>query len=200
MYILSPSPSPKDDDESNVWVEHTSSSGRVYYYNKKNGVSQWERPTCMAKRLAIGDVCLSLCVLEPISLAPPFPLPHSSLPPLSFPFPFCLLHRLFFLFSPPPFLHLTSERRLKALPQNTCHILHQSPLPPPNTPPTLTVAPPTLTVAPPTLTVAPPTLTLHLRTHTHTAARTLVTGVTHLIITRHTHYITPVTRHIITTE
>ena len=48
--------SPKDDDESNVWVEHTSSSGRVYYYNKKNGVSQWERPTCLAKRLDMADV------------------------------------------------------------------------------------------------------------------------------------------------
>ena len=33
-----------------MWVEHTSSSGRIYYYNKKNGVSQWERPANMSKK------------------------------------------------------------------------------------------------------------------------------------------------------
>lgn len=39
-----------EEDEGEVWVEHTSSSGRIYYYNKKTGVSQWERPSSLAKR------------------------------------------------------------------------------------------------------------------------------------------------------
>ena len=41
----------EEEEEGSVWVEHTSSSGRIYYYNKKNGVSQWERPPSMTKRL-----------------------------------------------------------------------------------------------------------------------------------------------------
>ena len=34
-----------DNMEDDVWTEHTSSSGRVYYYNKRLDKSQWERPT-----------------------------------------------------------------------------------------------------------------------------------------------------------
>ncbi|CAI8043335.1 hypothetical protein GBAR_LOCUS24050 [Geodia barretti] len=46
----------EEDEEGSVWVEHTSSSGRIYYYNKKNGVSQWERPPSMAKRTKTDDI------------------------------------------------------------------------------------------------------------------------------------------------
>lgn len=31
--------------EEEVWTEHRSSSGRIYFYNKKLDKSQWERPT-----------------------------------------------------------------------------------------------------------------------------------------------------------
>lgn len=33
-----------DNMEDDIWTEHTSSSGRVYYYNKRLDKSQWERP------------------------------------------------------------------------------------------------------------------------------------------------------------
>ena len=33
-----------DSVDEDVWTEHTSSSGRVYYYNKRLDKSQWERP------------------------------------------------------------------------------------------------------------------------------------------------------------
>lgn len=35
-----------DSIEDDIWTEHTSSSGRVYYYNKRLDKSQWERPMC----------------------------------------------------------------------------------------------------------------------------------------------------------
>jgi hypothetical protein len=56
-----------------VWVEHTSSSGRVYYYNKKNGVSQWERPPSMAKRTKTDD-----CPTKPTSSSSGGSNKHSS--------------------------------------------------------------------------------------------------------------------------
>lgn len=39
----------KAGNEEN-WSEHTSSSGRKYYFNKKTGVSQWEVPQELRKR------------------------------------------------------------------------------------------------------------------------------------------------------
>ena len=47
-YLSLPSslpPSPQDDDGEDVWTEHKSSSGRIYFYNKKLDKSQWEKPT-----------------------------------------------------------------------------------------------------------------------------------------------------------
>ncbi len=38
------------DDDGSIWTEHVSSSGRVYYYNKKDDKSQWEKPKEMIKR------------------------------------------------------------------------------------------------------------------------------------------------------
>ena len=34
----------RDDVDDDIWTEHTSSTGRVYYYNKRLDKSQWERP------------------------------------------------------------------------------------------------------------------------------------------------------------
>lgn len=39
------------EEEEDVWTEHTSSTGRVYFYNKKLDKSQWERPKGAVKRL-----------------------------------------------------------------------------------------------------------------------------------------------------
>ena len=37
----------EDDD---VWTEHISSSGRIYYYNRKTDESQWEKPKGYVKK------------------------------------------------------------------------------------------------------------------------------------------------------
>ena len=42
--------SKEPDDHEDTWTEHTSSSGRTYYYNKRLDKSQWERPKGMLKR------------------------------------------------------------------------------------------------------------------------------------------------------
>lgn len=38
-------------DEDDVWTEHISSSGRIYYYNRKTDESQWEKPKGYVKKL-----------------------------------------------------------------------------------------------------------------------------------------------------
>ncbi|XP_064389895.1 WW domain-containing adapter protein with coiled-coil-like isoform X2 [Halichondria panicea] len=38
------------EDNSAVWTEHVSSSGRVYFYNKKEDKSQWEKPSGNIKK------------------------------------------------------------------------------------------------------------------------------------------------------
>ncbi|XP_065835076.1 WW domain-containing adapter protein with coiled-coil homolog isoform X2 [Oscarella lobularis] len=45
----SPAQEKKSEQKENVWSEHTSSSGRKYYYNKKTKVSQWEIPEELMK-------------------------------------------------------------------------------------------------------------------------------------------------------
>lgn len=37
--------SSRGDHGAGYWTEHRSSSGKVYYYNQKTGISQWEIPT-----------------------------------------------------------------------------------------------------------------------------------------------------------
>lgn len=34
----------EDEEEQDIWTEHKSSSGRIYYYNKRLDKSQWEKP------------------------------------------------------------------------------------------------------------------------------------------------------------
>lgn len=41
------------DNQDDVWTEHTSSSGRTYYYNKRLDKSQWEQPSPMLKKLVL---------------------------------------------------------------------------------------------------------------------------------------------------
>lgn len=41
------------EDESAVWTEHVSSSGRIYYYNKKEDKSQWEKPKDYIKQYVL---------------------------------------------------------------------------------------------------------------------------------------------------
>ena len=79
------------EEEEDVWTEHTSSTGRVYFYNKKLDKSQWERPKGAVKRcVASGDrhvcnpsrydvhvySCLYLHCTLCLSLPPP-PPPHT---------------------------------------------------------------------------------------------------------------------------
>ena len=47
----------EDDD---VWTEHISSSGRIYYYNRKTDESQWEKPKGYVKKYNIGFFMLLL--------------------------------------------------------------------------------------------------------------------------------------------
>lgn len=39
-----------DDSSEDVWTEHKSSSGKVYYYNKRLDKSQWEKPEKVVRK------------------------------------------------------------------------------------------------------------------------------------------------------
>lgn len=43
----------RDLRNSNEWIEHRSSNGKLYYYNTRTGVSQWEMPTELRQQRAI---------------------------------------------------------------------------------------------------------------------------------------------------
>ena len=45
-----------NEEDSAMWTEHVSSSGRVYYYNKKEDKSQWEKPKGFIKKYGVNQV------------------------------------------------------------------------------------------------------------------------------------------------
>ena len=46
------------EDPDDLWTEHTSSSGRTYFYNKRLDKSQWERPKGILKKSVL--LCVGL--------------------------------------------------------------------------------------------------------------------------------------------